>query len=481
MNERKRNYSPQFLYRYLRKTVIGQDDYLRKLAMTFWLHEKRLEASETNFGNVRLPKQNLLCVGPTGSGKTLAAQTLASLYARPIIIEDLSLYSGTSWRGKDASDLIKILYNEAGQNKKRTESGIIIMDEIDKALLQSRYEDKSSSVENTLLKMLEGCIVEIDKEHSIEIDTKNILFIAAGAFEGIEEYVKKRTVTKSIGFLGNVETEVSDDNIYQKITKQDLISYGCGAQLLGRFSEIAYLNKLGVKDLENILRESKASPLKGLSEIMNMTCGVRVFIDEAGIKAAARKAVSQGTGARGLSQILLPEVNKVLFSLPDEVNRLVISGKDDELFVKQLPGKRERPFAGFKTETVYTFPHPKRMNVEHFAWNLLKEYLTRYALPFNQIQAIHSLLCSIVFFILEKYPKCDWNMFSLLRLANESSPGPNCQESKFQFLIENNKPVNATHYYATYKELDPNYKISPTLLKALEWLNRTPVRIKEAN
>ncbi len=483
--KRREKHTPQALFEALREVVVGQDEFLRKLAMTFWLHERRLEASEVLPSSFGVPKQNLLIVGPTGSGKTLAIRTLADLYGFDMVIEDASTFTGTGWRGRDVNELIEDLHFECGQDKAKTERGIIVMDEIDKALLQKDSKGDSFAVENSLLKLIEGTVVDIEVgKRSVQIDTSNILFICAGAFEGVEDFVTKRTATpKSIGFLGSVEPDKNEDeeSIYSQITKEDLIRYGAGAQFLGRFSEMAYLNKLKAKDLENILRESKASPFRGLAETLRMTCGVSISIDEAGIRAVAKKAYNEGTGARGLSQIIMPKVNEAIFDLPDEVNEVLVTAVRDEVEIKLLTGERQARFTECEDEAVYyTFPHPKRASVENFSWRLLSGYLIEFNLPYREVRALHNLLCSMVFYLLEECPASDHNMSGLFTLADHSAPTPGCTEALLKQFITDSNSQKAKAYYEAYAKLDPGYKVAPTLKKALQWCNRSAIKIREA-
>lgn len=206
-----KQWTPMSLFDELSGTVIGQDEYLMSLCTTVWLHDARIQMVKRHSFPKNIPqKQNLLIVGPTGSGKTLAIQSIAKLLGYDVLIANAPDFTGAGWKGRDVEELIQDLYRECQEDQKRTEQSIIFLDEIDKVveMESSRSDAPSFNVQNPLLKLLEGMYVSVknDRGHVVDmIDTSQILFIAAGAFEGIEKIIQKRIHgEKTLGFGGNV-------------------------------------------------------------------------------------------------------------------------------------------------------------------------------------------------------------------------------------------------------------------------------------
>lgn len=480
---RIKNYTPQYLFQKMSECVIGQDSYLQKIGITVWLHNKRIEASQSAFCDLNLQKHNLFCIGPTGSGKTLALSILAKLYNLDVLVADMSGYTGAGWKGKDAEDLIRNLFIQCRQDKSRTEKGIIVMDEVDKMIQQKDTKEPSFAAENALLKIIEGTTVEID---GTTIDTKNILFIAAGAFEGIEYIVKERINAGKLGF-NPVHPEIITDEseLLMNIERIDVLRYGMGSQFMGRFSDIAVLRKLGVPELKKILLESEASVVKSLDMTLRRTCGIRVEMDEEGAKAVAEQAIREGTGARGLAQIILPVINDVLFIIDDDetTNGILLTAKDDEPYVKLLEGERIKKHT-WKPNVRFDFPAKKRKNVEHFCWNLLSVYLEEQPQTYKKMQAMHALLCSIVFFVLTSCNKRDQNLISLQKLAKEAflEPGNDC--TVYEMVLFKDEKFSDEqeyiYYYKLFRLLDPSYDSVPLLQKALDAFTENP-RFQKGN
>lgn len=480
-----REYSPRNLYEILKHSVIGQDHYLKKIATTMWLHHKRIEAQRYIFGNQKLQKFNLLCVGPTGSGKTLAASILADLYGMDMIIEDMSGYTGAGYKGRDVEEIFKNLYLACNKDKERTERGIVIMDEIDKMLLAKGQGDQSFCAENALLKILEGTHVRINLNDNskITINTSNILFIASGAFEGIEDIVRRRKGCKYVGFATTSEASLDDAEVYALIEKEDLRRYGVGSQFLGRFANIATLNKLDVPTLTSILLNSKASVIRSLDMTLKLSCGIRVSIDEAGANAVADQAAKEGTGARGLSQIILPLLDDTLFAISDDQNVNEIQVTADEagnptVWLIEGPRLEKKPIA--RPAIRCSWPHADKHNVEGLCWRLLEPYLDENKLRYKDIQAMHALACSIVFYLDSECNAYECIMDSIKKLAGcareESGDG---DETVYEIMIEKESrkhfPRDPAYmqYYKTFRRLDPSYHTVPQLLKALARFKET--------
>ena len=468
---KKRDYTPKELYDILRKKVIGQEDYLKKLATCIWMHNRRIQAKE-EFYQKDVLKQNLLVIGPSGSGKTYGAQILAELYGMDLLIVDMSSFTGTGWKGRDVRDMIKDLYHLCGSDKARTEKAIVFLDELDKACLQKDMDhDKSFAVEHALLKLIEGTQYIIEDV----IDTENILFIGAGAFEGLDEIVKKRTAKKTIGFIRSEEETYEEETV----TKEDLQEYGMSPQLLGRFADIAVLNELDEDDLSRILLESKSSVITKLDNTLKWSCGVRLSVDELGAKAAARLAYRKGTGARGLNQIITPLVNEALFDNDDRRLRKIIITKDGEMpmpkaeLIKDESANEEDLKGGFKG--LYSMPHLRRSSIEHFSWSILSFYLEAEPMPYTHMLAVHSLLCSIVYFDLKECNPDEQNIQTLQKLAaTVKAPSSKGCVSVYEVLVNDEGSRirgqrEYLEYYRKYKSIDDSLSLAPVLEDALAY------------
>lgn len=476
------NYSPKQLYDRLSEFVIGQDEYLKKVGVTVWLHNCRIQAVESTSFDLNLYKHNLLCVGPTGSGKTLAVTILAKMYDLDVLVADMSGYTGAGWKGKNVEDLIRELYEQCHGDKQRTERGIIIMDEVDKMVLQNDHDKEPSfAAENGLLKIIEGTKVTFEANGGeITIDTTNILFIAAGAFEGIESIVKKRINAGKLGFQPIKEDYVVDqDELLMNIERSDLLTYGMGVQFMGRFADIAVLRRLGVPELTKILIHSKASVVKSLDETLRRACGIEVIMDEEGAIAVAKQAIKENTGARGLAQIISPIVNSTLFHTGDEqrVNGILLTAKDGEPFVKLQEGERYHKRKR-KPPCKLVFPAAKRKNVEHFSWLLLSVYLEQQPVAYGKMQAMHALLCNVVFFILTCCNKEDWSFESIQKLLNIAVPKPGISNTTYEFIQTEERDYSEhqdyVYYYKLFRVLDPEYSTVPLLQQALEMYAEAP-------
>lgn len=420
-----KNYTPIELFDELNKTVIGQDQYLMSLCTTLWLHDARIQGSRQIVNSEkRLQKQNLLVVGPTGSGKTLAIQTLANILGYELLIANAPDFTGTGWKGRDVEELIEDLYKQCGRDRRKTAQGIIFLDEIDK-IIQGR-KDKTEyptfGVENPLLKLIEGYEVRLNNEN-VKIDTSNILFIAAGAFEGIEKIIQRRMHgKKSLGFSsGNIWSEKDDEDILLSVKKADLIEYGIGAQFLGRFSRLTSLRELNVTDIKNILLNSNASAVKSMDRLLYESLGVHVLIDESGAEAIAKKAVKEKTGVRGAAFMLQEVMDELLFFLPDEehVKALSIFEQNGEPAIRYIEGKTDRKESDMKQSIPISVKNPKHIGryVDYllgFGENIMSSCTTR------EMRALHHLLSAIVCYLLERAPKKDRNISSIIKLLESA-------------------------------------------------------------
>ena len=481
----RNDYTPKKLFELLSETVKGQDDYLKKLSNVVWLHNKRIEARSKGSNKTCLQKYNLLCVGPTGSGKTLAVTTLAKLYGFDVGIFNAVDFTGTGWKGRDVAEIIQELFILCDKNKSRTEHAIVVLDEFDKMILQNCSDrDPSYGAENSLLKLIEGMNVIVkdgDQSEKI-IDTKDILFIAAGAFEGIDKIVQKRMGgEKTIGF-NSVSTTIlnEDDSVYELVIKDDLIEYGMGAQLLGRFTDLTYLRKLGVAELEEILMNSDSSAVSCMDNLLGVTCGIEVEIDKNGAHVVAEKAFGEKTGARGLSQIILPALHEIIFDMD-------VTGKKQKIFLTtdesgNLDAKIEtvhttvKKAAGLKTIPIQC--KPQKNAVECFVDYIMSACPDIQYATIREVRAAHALLCSLIFYILLECNKADQTIEGLKKLLYVATPSKDPDTGKRSvaevILFESRGSMDYNFYYDKFLYLDESYRSAELAQKALEAFSVNP-------
>lgn len=461
--------TPIELFDELSKTVMHQDDYLMSLCTTLWLHDARIRAlDKARYRGILPQKQNLLIVGPTGSGKTLAIQTLAKMLGYELLIANAPDFTGTGWKGRDLEDLLADLYKQCGHDKSQTQSGIIFLDEIDKVILsQNEKEDyRTFGIENPLLKMVEGYVasVEIDKV-TVQIDTSNILFIAAGAFDGIEKIIQKRIHgKKSLGFSsGNVWSGKDDKDLLLSVNKADLMEYGVSAQFLGRFSRLTSLRELSETDIKNILLHSRVSTVKNLDYLLHDTLGIHVTIDETGAKAIAQQAVKEKTGVRGASFMIQEVMDELLFYLPDEENvkALSIFAKDGEPSVKYVEGQpdnvNEEPVGTAPVRPV-KFGIDVKINVEAYVDEILDAGgLILSSCNARTVRALHLLISASILYIIAECPEEDWNTNSIkkmLETAKHNTADPN-EETVCDILIKQHQNyAKYVLFYNAYKRIE---------------------------
>ena len=460
--------TPSEIYKILSKTIIGQDDYLRKLSNTVWLHAKRIKAKEKYVDDFDRHKHNLFCVGPTGSGKTLAVSYLGKLYGYDVAVFNAPDFTGSGWKGRDITEIIEELYTLCGYNKDRTERAIIVLDEIDKMILQKRGVDEKGSsftAENALLKLVEGMNVTL-KDYNVNINTRDILFIVSGAFEDIEAVVKKRVgKNKTFGFSYKtdiIKSDVEEENFYRLITKDDLFEYGVGKQFLGRFSDIAYLRKLNTHDFEQILLNSEHSVITGLNEVLSASANIGVKIDEAGAKVLAEKAMCEQVGARGLSQLLYSTLEETIFSLEDtnEFREFCISADEKKEIRIEETRRPAYDYEPFQLEC-----EQDESGVECLADDILSCYPKAHETSIREMRAAHLLLCCIIFYIFENTIPSDHVMDTVGKLLRCLS------ENIFEVLLgdelKKNKKSICNIYYDKCSLLDPEHKTADIILKAI--------------
>ncbi|MCY4001751.1 MAG: ATP-dependent Clp protease ATP-binding subunit ClpX [Bacteroidetes bacterium] len=328
----KRLLLPKQIKKKLDEYVIGQEDAKKSLAVAVYNHYKRIESDQfvTDYHDVEIEKSNVLLLGPSGTGKTLLARTLARILNVPFSISDATALTEAGYVGEDVETILSNLLSAAEFEVQDAERGIIFIDEVDKIARKSHNASitrdvSGEGVQQALLKVLEGTVAGVPpkggrkhpEQSLVNIDTRGILFICGGAFEGLSEIIARRLNVNHIGFTSNPEQKVTnhDLTIFEKVEPEDLVQYGLIPELIGRLPIASGLSPLSDDEMMQILTEPKNAIVRQFQKLFALD-GVKLVYDEAALRCVVERARALGTGARGLRSVLEQSMLNIMFEIP---------------------------------------------------------------------------------------------------------------------------------------------------------------------
>jgi len=334
--------TPKELNNFLGDYVIGQERARKLISVAVYNHYKRIFKTSdiSNEDDTEIAKSNVLLIGPTGSGKTLMAQTIARVLNVPIAIADATSLTEAGYVGEDVENILTKLIQAADGDIKRAEQGIVFIDEVDKVSRMSENRSitrdvSGEGVQQALLKIIEGADVNIPpkggrkhpNQEFTSINTTGILFVCGGAFDGLDEILKKKQGKNVLGFGQDKKTKKEQETTYDMVEPDDLVSYGLIPELVGRLPIIASLNEITEDDMVRILTEPKNSLIKQYKKLFSID-NVDLSFEEDALRAIASKSIKRKTGARGLRAILEESMIDIMYELPEYEGYEVIITKE---------------------------------------------------------------------------------------------------------------------------------------------------------